>query len=593
MELITPRDLVDAVPVLKVLGGQPTANMIIRLLDFDKVNDAYSRYYGQEPQAFIQSLIDHMRFRYTLSDEEMENIPKEKSFITISNHPYGGIEGILLMKIIPSVRPDFKIIVNFLLTKLDPLKPYFLGVNPFETHKDLRSSYGGLKDAFVHLNHGHPIGIFPAGEVSTFKFNQNAVTDKEWQHSILKFIKKANVPILPIYFDGHNSKLFHLLGMIHPMLRTAKLPSEMFNKQGKNIMIRIGPAITVKEQEPFRDIGEFGKFLRMRTYNLGLPYEKKRKSFSLSGLFPDRIIEPVDPLLIQEEIARISDEYRLFSLKGNSVFCCPAEHIPNIMREIARLREITYREVGEGTGKGLDTDEYDSYFEQLFIWDDAEKQIIGGYRIGKGEHILERHGIKGFYIQSLFRIDEKFAPILKVSIELGRSFVTKAYQRKPLSLFLLWKGILYLLLKNPKYRYLIGPVSIPNAYSDLGKSLTVNFLVKNHFNSEFAEYIKPRKEYKCRIDRRIDLEIFHKYTEKDVARLDRFIQDFDPAFRLPILFKKYINVNAEIVGFNVDPKFNNCLDALMMLDLFEVPFDTIETLSKEINDQSILERFKK
>ena len=283
----------------------------------------------------------------------------------------------------------------------------------------------------------------------------------------------------------------------------------------------------------------------------------------------------------------------LFRVKESCVFCVPSSKIPVILKEIGRRREITFREVGEGTGKSIDTDRYDPYFEQLFIWDDADKQIVGGYRVGKGNQILTNFGIKGFYITSLFKINRRFSPILNVSIELGRSFIIREYQKKILSLFLLWKGILYLLLKNPNYRYLLGPVSISNEFSSYAKSLCAEFLRANYFNSEFAEYIRPRNPFRPRTGRVIEKELFLKHTEKDVQRLDNFIQDFDPKYKTPILLKKYLSVNAEVLGFNVDPQFNNCLDALMILDLFEVPVSTIESLAKEFDDQSLLERFRK
>jgi putative hemolysin len=297
--------------------------------------------------------------------------------------------------------------------------------------------------------------------------------------------------------------------------------------------------------------------------------------------------------LVAAEIESIRNEHHFFTLKHNSVFCVPSEKIPHTMKEIGRLREITYREVGEGTGKSLDIDNYDSYFEQLIFWDEVERRIVGGYRIGKGKKILEKLGIRGFYISSLFEINHGFSPVMEVSIELGRSYIIKDYQKKTHSLFLLWKGLLYLLLKNPEYRYLIGPVSISNEFLPISKALTAEFLQNNYFNPEFADYVKPMNGFQYRIPPSIDRNLFLKYVGKDLARLDRFIQDIDPNFRLPVLLKKYLSVNAEVAGFNVDPKFSNCLDALMILDLLEIPNETIEALSKEINDQTILERFRK
>jgi putative hemolysin len=593
MELINPQDLILANPYLKFFGGEPLARWIFRLLKLDWVNETYSKSSHLHGSAFAEALIEQLKIRFEISGEDLEKFPAEGGFITVSNHPYGGLDGIFLLKTLPQIRPDYKIIVNFLLTKLIPFREYFVGVNPFETYKDAKSSFGGLKDAFLHLSGGHPLGIFPAGEVSTYQFNKGCITDKEWQYSILKFIKKVHVPVVPVYFNGHNSALFHFLGMIHPVLRTVKLASEIKNKQGRTIKIRVGQAIPVKEQDEFRDVGEYGKFLRMQTYNLGLDLRKTKIFPPILHSVPEKIISPIDPHSILNEIESLKSKHLLFNIKENYVFCVPTPEIPNIMTEIGRLRESTYREVGEGTNKSVDIDAYDSYFEQLFIWDDRENQIIGGYRVGKGDQILISRGIEGFYIHSLFRIQPALKPILGVSMELGRSFIVRNYQKKALSLFLLWKGILYLLLKNPEYRYLIGPVSISNEFSECSKSLVVEFLKRNYFNSEIAEYVRSKKKFIPRIDKSINKEILHRYTEKNITRLDRLIQDIDPAFKTPILLKKYISVNAEIAGFNIDQNFNNCLDALMILDLFEVPFETIESLSKEFNDQSILDRFKK
>jgi len=437
------------------------------------------------------------------------------------------------------------------------------------------------------------MGFFPAGEVSSYKLKHLAITDREWQHSILKFIKKARVPIVPVYFAGHNSIQFNVLGFIDPVLRTAKLPSELFNKGGREIQVRIGVPVMVEEQDEFKDITDYGRFLRMKTYALGLTGKPEKFKYKLLNHSTEPIIDPIPDDLVRKEIEQLKTEHLLFRIKENFVFCVPSAKIPNILKELGRRREKTYREVGEGTNKSLDVDQYDPYFEQLFIWDENEKQLVGGYRVGKGNQILTNFGMKGFYITSLFKISRKFAPILNVSLELGRSFIIKEYQKKPLSLFLLWKGILYLLLKNPNYRYLLGPVSISNEFKSYSKTLCVEFLKANYFNSEFAGYIKARNPCKLRLLRIFEKDLFLKYTEKDVGRLDSFIHDFDPQYRTPVLLRKYLSVNAEILGFNIDPLFNNCLDALMMLDLFEVPFPTIEGLAKEFHDQSLLERFRK
>jgi len=591
MELIKPKDFLSANKYLKYLGGERFARWLMKVTKLQEFNQRYEPYAHLKGQEFLDGAIKELGFSYEISDEDLKKIPKEGPFITIHNHPYGGLDGILLMRLLPEVRPDFKVLVNFLMSKLDPLEQYLLAVNPFENYKDVKSSLSGLREAFKHLQRGAPLGIYPAGEVATYRFDRKHITDRKWQYSVVKFIKKAQVPVIPVYFDGHNSSMFHLLGFIHPLLRTIQLPKEIFNKEGTVVRIKVGNPIPVKDQDNFSDINQYSRFLRYRTFALSLSLNQKKTEFEADLKGP--LVESIKPTVIEEEIGRIRDEYRLFSIENNEVFCVPSPNIPSTIREIGRLREITYREIGEGTGNEIDLDEYDEYYEQLFIWDKENKKIVGGYRVGRGKDILATSGIRGLYISTLFRMGPQMVPVLRETIELGRSFIVKEYQRKTISLFLLWKGILYFLLKNPEYRYLVGPVSISNAFSEFAKTMTVAFMKANYYNYELAEFIRPRKPFKVKIDKVIDKEAFIKDTKNDVGKFDRFVQEVDPGFRTPVLLKKYLSLNAEISGFNVDPKFNNCLDALMILDLLDVPINTIESLSKELDDKSILERFKK
>lgn len=593
MDLISKTDLLEASPAIRRMGGSQILSVIFRILRFDKVNSFYSEQELASGEDFLKALISHTGIKVSISDHDLKKIPVSGSFITVSNHPYGGIDGILLARYISEINPQYKILVNFLLTRIRPLQPFFLGVNPFESRKDVRSSFGGLKEALHHLQTGAPLGIFPAGEVSSFRWSEQSVTDREWQFSMLKFIKRARVPVIPVYFSGHNSVLFNLLGMIHPMLRTIRLPAELFNKNNHEISIRIGSPVTLKEQDACREIHDYGKMLRMKSYSLRLSPDVTRSVPVKPLCTAVPVIGPVDHSLIVGEIESITKEFLLFSIHDSKVFCAPSSRIPNIMREIGRLREITYRQVGEGTDREVDIDRYDAYFEQLFIWDDEVKTIVGGYRVGRGDEIIDRFGIEGHYIYSLFRIDRRMIPVLKVSLELGRSFIVKDHQKKPLSLFLLWKGIFYLLLKAPRYRFLLGPVSIPNEFPEISKGFVVEFLKAHFYNSEYGSLIRPRNAFRSRASKLPDLQQFLRYTNKDISLLEKFIHDIEPQSRLPILLKKYLSVNSEVLGFNVDPLFSNCLDTLIILDLFEVPFEKIESLSKEIQDHTILERFRK
>ncbi len=574
------------------VGGSIVAKLVMYILRLNKINKLYSDVYNENSEEFLEQLIEALGVTIEVNEEDLQKIPKSGAFITVSNHPFGGLDGIILIKLLGKIRPDYKVMANFLLKKIIPIKDYFLGVNPFESRRDI-SSAGGLKEAIRHLSDGKPLGLFPAGEGSAYQVDSNSIEDREWSPSVLKLIRKANVPVIPVYFKGSNSMLFQVLGLIHPMLRTVKLPSELLNKKNRVIKLRIGNPISTEIQNSFSDIMQYGKFLRAKTYLLGSSLEVKK--FFLKSQKAEKNIEPVvsatSPDVLKKEIKGIQEDYLLFSMKNYSVYCAPTMKIPNILNEIGRLREVTFRAVGEGTNRSIDLDEFDLYYCHLFIWDNDADCIVGAYRVGKGKDIIDRYGVKGFYINTLFKIRKAMMPVLYESIELGRSFVVEEYQRKPLPLFMLWKGILYFLIKNPEYRYLLGPVTISGKYTDVSKELIMKFIMRNHWDKELANYIIPRCKYRVETNDP-DVDVMVDASGNDISALDKFIGDIEPSSdKLPILLKKYISLNGHIIGFNIDPKFNMCLDGLLILDLFDVPMNTIESLSKEINDDTILSRF--
>lgn len=593
MKLLTSRELAKATN-LDMPGGVFIAEALMQIFRYNKLNRVYSSAYDSDPVVFINSILDQLDIKYEVPEKDMENILSEGPFITVSNHPFGGIDALILLKIITSRRNDIKGMANFLLQKIDPLKEYVLPVNPFETRKDVKSSFKGLKEGLNFLKEGHVVAIFPAGEVSTYQSESNIIIDREWQEPALKFMKLAEVPVVPVYFHGTNSRWFHILGRIHPLLRTAKLASELFNKRHKIIRVRIGKPVTVREQAEFHDIARYGRYLRARTYSLGSTLEARHFFPNLRQRRSKRqvpVADPVDKAKLRDEFNSVRQAHELFSSKNFSVLFAPTRVIPNIFREIGRLREMTFRAVGEGTNRAADIDEYDFYYHHLVIWDIDTDSVVGAYRLGKGKEILSQYGIKGFYINSLFRISKAFEPYLHESIELGRSFIVPEYQRKPLSLFLLWKGLLSVLLTHVDYRYLIGPVSISNDFSVFSKSLIVEFIRNNHFDDDMARYIKPRKEFNPQFDPRFDSRIIIDNAENDISKVEKVVSDVDGGYRIPVLLKKYLEVNAKIIGFNVDPDFNNCLDGLIMLDVYKFPVDFVRALSKDMSEENVRMRF--
>ena len=581
---------------LDKMGLAGLSKTLMSILKINRLNDLYEQVRDRSDEHFIDAVFSELELSYSIDEKELERLPANGPAIVVANHPFGGIDGLLLIKTLLKRRTDIRVMANFLLTKIEPINEYFLPVNPFENMQDMRSSVAGIRAGRKHLEEGGVLGIFPAGEVSTFNWRTRRVTDRLWQNGVLRFIKNSKVPVVPVYFEGNNSTMFHLLGMMNPLLRTARLPSELFNKRDKHIRVRIGRPISVEEQAEFEDISEYGRFIRAKTYLMGKHLEV-RKFFRPPALLSKKQ-KPVEEGRDEKEMTAEIDKLRegghlLFNFKELEVYCTTPDTIPAVLHEIGRQREITFRKIGEGTGKSIDVDEFDLNYRHLFIWDSANKKIAGAYRMGMGRDIMARFGKDGLYLNTLFRIDDHFDPILGQSIELGRSFLTQEYQLKPYSLFLLWKGILYFLLKNPQYRYLIGPVSISGEFSKLSKYLIVHFIKKYHFDHELAEHVKPRKEYRPKLSPSdLDLEIIEKSTQDDLKKLDKIIEEVEAGnFRIPALLKKYLSQNAKIIAFNIDPHFNNSLDGLVLLDLYDVPASTIKGLAREMEDDELMAKF--
>ena len=584
MKIITTEEFAKATKLdkLKMPG---LAALLMEVMKINQVNKLFAEAQPKQGPEFVDAILEGCGVEIEFDERELKNLPAEGSFIAIANHPYGGIEGMVLLKILCMARPDSKIMANFLLKKIPNLADYFVAVNPFENIEH-SSSIGGLKTTLELLANGSPIGIFPAGEVSTFKVEKQLVTDKLWHPVVGKLIARAKVPVVPIYFHGNNGLLFNLLSLIHPSLRTAKLPSELFNKQGHTIKLRIGKPINVEEIVGFPNAAKVLNFLRARTYALGTGLDTEKRIFNPRNLFKIRkeaaeIVPEIDAEILANEVEPLRDQYRIWVEKNYEVFIAPTSSIPNLIREIGRLRELTFREVGEGTNKSIDLDEYDIYYHHLFIWDINAKRIVGAYRIGLGDEIFYSLGKKGFYLNELFKIKEQFVPVLRKSLELGRSFIRKEYQQKPLPLFLLWKGILKYLIDNPRYRYLIGPVSISNTFSKFSKSLIVDYINRNHFDHEMAQYVRPRKKFKVDFSS-VDTDILLA-GEDSFKGLDNLISEVETeSMKVPVLLRQYIALNAKIICFNIDPKFADCLDGFLVLDLQKVPQDILDKLGKNL-----------
>ncbi len=576
MPVVERKELQSILPFGEKISGS-ISDLLMNSLNLNAINELYDSASDKSHVAFIDKILELLTIKEQISEEDLSHIPKEGPFIVISNHPFGLLDGLILIKTIASIRPDFQVMGNFMLNRLKRLDEYFIYVDPFTGSKHVNNSFSGVRQMLLKLDKGECVGIFPAGEVSSFQLKRRTVTDKKWDKNAIRLIQKANIPIVPVFFQGKNSALFQMLGAIHPALRTARIPSELFKKKGALINVRIGKAIEPAEWQRFEELHRLSRYLRARVYSLdnGLSvneFFKNELHKVKDQKTQELIINAVDRSLIARELELLDEECLLHEYKNYQVYCASASSIPASIDEIGRLREVCFRSVGEGTNMSKDIDEYDLIFKHLFIWDTEKLNIVGAYRLGPGKEIIKQYGKKGFYISSLFFFKKEMKPILKNTLELGRAFVHLDYQKKPFPLMLLWKGIAAFLSKNREYEYIMGPVSISDQYGSVSKSLIVDFVKRYYWNKEIASMIKPRKPFKVKL-KSFDFAILTQ-GKGSIKELEKIIVDIEPkGFKLPVLLKKYVRQNAQLVSFNVDPKFNNCLDGLIFCKIKDLPED--------------------
>lgn len=558
------------------------ANAFYNISGLSKLDKLLDETINKDSLSFADNFLENLKIRLNFNDDELKRIPTSGPVIIVSNYTIGLVSEIILLKLMKLIRPDFKIISEYPVYSKLKLKDHCLvidgAVGDFsDPSNDI------FRKANNALVKGEAVIVFP-GDTRKGILKDNILIDGVWNINLVRFIKYSQIPVVPIYMQNNAKPFFQILEMINPAKVINPLPVELIKLKNTDVNLKIGLPISSSEISQFDRSHRFGRFLRSKTYSLGSAIEVKK--FFLPPIKmqqkAEEIAKATDKSIIENEIKNIQNQ-KIVNQQNFEIYYAEASSIPNIINEIGRLREITFRQVGEGTNKALDLDEYDLYYNHLFLWDSEEKQIAGAYRVGKGAEIYSRYGKKGFYTSSLFNFDPKFHAVLKQTMELGRSFVLKEYQQKRLPLFLLWKGIMFFILSNPEYRYLLGPVSISNNYSKVSKSIIVSFIQKNFYDKNLAGLVKPKKRFKPDF-KNLDSEPLLENSKDDVRKIDKILQDMEPErFSMPVLLKKYIKENAKIICFNIDPKFNNALDGLMILDLNEVKDETKEIMKKDLN----------
>lgn len=559
-----------------------------RILELKEVNRIYDKVRSYSGSEFSAHALEECKISFDVPAHQLEYIPGEGGFITVSNHHFGGADGMFLNSVVGGRRPDYKILTTFLLSLIPNLRESFLAVDNFSTGG--AKSLSGIRAALGHIAKGQPLGLFPAGEVATWQRakrrtalgKKRVVEDIPWADNIIKLIKRSSLPVIPIYFDGENSRSFHILGRIHPRLRTIRLVHELFKKRGQTIKVRIGQPIQPSEFESL-DIEHLGRYLRSRCY--ALQAQCLQAPAATTHEWPVDVAPDVPKEQIIAEIDRLSDRM-LFSTGDYLVYLLRCSEAPAITKELWRLREETFRAIGEGTGLAEDTDAYDSYYRQMIIWHSANKDIVGAYRLGFGPEIMEKHGgIDGFYTASLFRYGPKASELLSKSMELGRSFIAAKYQREVLPLRLLFTGLAVSTLECPQLQYFSGPVSISNDIPHFYKSLIYYYITK-HYPIENARMVaRPTHpfvpDYLC-----VNPDDLMQLADGNIDSLDRLLSALsDGKVRMPVLVRKYFSCGAKLPCFNVDPDFSFSLDGLIFLRYADFPQNTTRSFIRALPEQ--------
>jgi putative hemolysin len=523
----------------------------------------------------------------------MDAVPREGAVIVAANHPFGGLEGLILARLLLGIRPDVKILANWLLEEIPEVRQLVIGVDPFGRKGSAERNVRPLRRCLKWLESGGALVVFPAGTVSHMHVRRRRIMDPPWKPAVARLALRSRCPVVPVHFEGRNSLLFQLLGLVHPGLRTLLLPRELLNKNGTTVCVTVGKPVAFRDPPPLAEARHAAEYLRARTYALGLGGQpggppRTRKSFGTHGAFspprpPGSPVAPAPPVeLLERDVRRLPDADCLLQSGPYRVYCTPAERIPHVLREIGRLREIAFRNEGEGTGRSMDLDRFDLYYLHLFVWHQVNREVVGAYRIGRADQILKRIGLSGLYTHSLFKYGRGIRRLLPASLELGRSFVRPEYQKAYAPLWLLWKGIGRYVARRRIYTNLIGPVSISDDYHVLSRHLIRSVLQAHYFSWELGRWVRPRRPPRLNPSPPWDTGLLCRGL-RNVELFSELVADLENRKRsLPVLLRHYLKVGATVLGFNVDPRFSNALDALVLVDLTRMDPKLLEkTMGRE------------
>jgi putative hemolysin len=547
-------------------------SLLARAVGLTPIGRAYARAAAGDPATdFSTRALDVLDIDVAIASDALRQVPRTGPLVVVANHPSGALDGLVLLSLLGRVRGDVKLLGNQLLNHIPELRECLVPVDIFgRPAAAVRRNSRALRSALDWLEGGGCLCVFPAGEVAHRETSDGRVIDSPWHHGAAELAMRAGAAVVPAFIAGSNSRLFRSVGRLHPLLRTALLPRELWSKRGRTVSVRVGAVIAAGELASRSSAIARTALLRSRVDHLSTVVEAGLQTrLQISPAINDRPPRLAPLSVAPRGLATAIDanietlaSSRLIESGAFQVFCATAADLPAILPEIGRLRELTFRQVGEGTGLSRDLDRFDERYQHLFVWDRTKRAIAGAYRIGAADVL----GMEHLYTRTLFEYDESLLSQIGPALELGRSFVQPDYQRDFSPLLLLWKGILRLVSQQPRYRRLFGVVSISDLYDSTSRQLLLKFLQTTRFDADLGRLVRaknppapPRGEFVDAV------------TVERIEDVSALVRQIEPDGKdIPVLLRQYLKLNAKLLGFTLDASFGNVLDGLVVVDLDHV-----------------------